>query len=49
MRASAITGRLALAGSCLTSLAILATGCGSSTPAAAPTRTVTVTATVRGR
>jgi hypothetical protein len=45
MRASAITGRLALAGSCLTSLALLTTACGSSTPAAAPTRTVTVTAT----
>jgi len=45
MRASAITGRLALAGSCLTSLAVLVTACGSSTPAATPTRTVTVTAT----
>ena len=45
MRASAITGRLALAGSCLTTLALLTTACGSSTPAATPTRTVTVTAT----
>jgi len=45
MRASAITGRLALAGSCLASLAVLATACGSSGPAATPTRTVTVTAT----
>ena len=45
MRASAITGRLALAGSCLTSLALLTTACGSSTPGATPTRTVTVTAT----
>ena len=45
MRASAITGRLALAGSCLTSLAVLTAACGSSTPAATSTRTVTVTAT----
>ena len=45
MRASAIMARLALAGSCLTSLALLTTACGSSGPAAAPTRTVTVTAT----
>ena len=45
MKASAITGRLALAGTCLTSLALLTTACGSSTPAATPTRTVTVTAT----
>ncbi len=45
MRASAITGRLALAGSCLTSLAVLTAACGSSTPAGTPTRTVTVTAT----
>jgi len=45
MRASTITGRRALAGFCLTSLALLAAACGSSTPTAAPTRTVTVTAT----
>jgi hypothetical protein len=45
MRASAITVRRALAGSCLTSLAVLAAACGSAAPAAAPARTVTVTAT----
>ena len=45
MRASAITGRLALAGACLTALALLITACGSSAPAATPARTVTVTAT----
>jgi len=45
MRASAITGRRALAGSCLASLALLTAACGSSAPAATPTRTVTVTAT----
>jgi len=44
MRASAITGRRVLAGSCLTSLAVLAAACGSAGPAATPTRTVTVTA-----
>jgi hypothetical protein len=48
MRASAITGRRALAGFCLTSLAPLTAACGSSTPAAAPTRTVTVTVTPSG-
>jgi hypothetical protein len=48
MRASAITGRRALAGFCLTALVLLATACGSSTPGAAPTRTVTVTATPSG-
>jgi Protein of unknown function (DUF4232) len=48
MRASAIMSRLALAGSCLTSLALLTAACGSSTPAAAPTRTVTVTAPAPG-
>ena len=45
MRASAITGRRALAGACLAALAVLAAACGSGAPAAAPTRTVTVTAT----
>jgi hypothetical protein len=45
MRASAITGRRALAGACLAALAVLAAACGSAAPAAAPTRTVTVTAT----
>jgi uncharacterized protein DUF4232 len=45
MRASAITGRRALAGACLTALAVLAAACGSAAPSAAPTRTVTVTAT----
>jgi hypothetical protein len=45
MRASATTGRRALAGACLASLAVLAAACGSAAPAAAPTRTVTVTAT----
>ena len=45
MRASAITGRRALAGAGLASLAIPAAACGSAAPAAAPTRTVTVTPT----
>jgi len=45
MRASAITGRKMLAGSCLAALAMLTAACGSSGPAATPTRTVTVTAT----
>jgi len=45
MRASAITGRLALAGACLATLALLVTACGSSAPGATPARTVTVTAT----
>jgi hypothetical protein len=47
MRASAITGR-ALAGFCLTSLAVLAIACGSSAPAATPAKTVTVTGTPSG-
>jgi len=45
MRASAITGQRLLAVCGLTSLALLAAGCGSSAPTATPTRTVTVTAT----
>jgi Protein of unknown function (DUF4232) len=46
MRASAITGRRMLAVCCLTSAALLAAACGgASSPAAAPARTATVTAT----
>ena len=45
MRPSAITGQRLLAVCCLTSLALLTAACGSSAPAATPTRTVTVTAT----
>lgn len=49
MRASAIKGRQMLAMCCLTSVALLAAACGATGttpgPAAAPTKTVTVTAT----
>jgi len=48
MGTSAITGRRALAGSCLATLALLTAACGSSTPAATPTRTVTVTPSPSG-
>lgn len=49
MRASAITGRQMLAVCCLTSAALLTAGCGgSSSRAATPARTATVTATPSG-
>jgi len=48
MGTSAITGRRALAGSCLATLALLTAACGSSPPAATPTRTVTVTPSPSG-